>query len=533
MLEYREFPYKTALMFLLFSAPTALFMFVILGLLNGTLFNMTLLEHHGFLGFGALSAVFTLLLVGVIADRFKRLDPIMFLVTLAPSVIGLLSLFPIAGVSSADLNLALVISSFVGISALFVIWAVRLGQSIVVRFRGRTTAAFLVIAILLNIIYSSIDTSAIFGSSYGAIFPSLVSLVAIIIAAAMKPWKLPKASLTSSGNVIRYFIPMTFILAAHLLWYLVTKVNLQAGFEGDSSFVSLSQFVGLGIIEPTILVIGILSAGVMADLRGRKPTFSFVLLLMGLLTIFGSAFYQGYFVARAFPILLTGLLVSERFIEGFLLGICLLLIWPELGSVRTKGLRISLVWFFFLGYMTLFWAFDINADVFGLVFDVPDLVVAIGGQFAILSSLMALYLIGPLPNILGREIEAEELAIDFDEKQVKRTVAAFVGSEDFDSIRSQLDIIDAGSEISDSEMSEILGEEFKEMHPLRSVPGIGTALEKKLIDAGYESAAQLAGESPQRLAQKIEGLSLARADKLLKDARKVVKKKMKKNNKKK
>jgi len=506
-------------------------MFVILGLLNGTLFNMTLLEHHGFLGLGALSAVITLLLVGVIADRFKKLDSIMFLVTLAPSIIGLLRLVPIPGASLADLNLALVISTFVGISALFVIWTVRLSQSIVVRFRGRTTASFLVIAILLNVIYSSYDTSTIFGDSYGAILPSFVSLIAIIIAAAMRPWKLPRASLTVSGNVIRYFIPTAFILAAHLLWYLVTKVNLQAGFEGDLSFVSLSQFVGLGIIEPMILIIGILSAGIMADLRGRKTTFSFLLLLMGLLTIFGSAFYQGYFVERNLIALLTGLLVSERFVEGFMLGICLLLIWPELGSVRTKGLRISLVWFFFLGYMTLFWALDINADVFGLIFDVPAFVVAIGGQFAILSSLIALYLIGPPPNIIGREIEAEELAIDFDEKQVKRTVDAFVGSQDFDSIRSQIDIIDASSEISDSEMSEILGEEFKELHPLRSVPGIGAALEKKLRDAGYESAAQLAGETPQRLAKKIEGLTVSRAEKLLKDARTVVKKKMKKNNK--
>jgi len=208
-----------------------------------------------------------------------------------------------------------------------------------------------------------------------------------------------------------------------------------------------------------------------------------------------------------------------------------MLIWPEMGSVRTKGLRLSLIWFFFLGYMTLFWALDLNTTVFGIVFEVPVFVVAIGGQFAILSALIALYLIGPLPKILGREIEVQELAFDFDEKQVKSTVAAFVGSADFDSIKSQLDIIDASSEISDSDMSEILGTDFKYMLPLRSVPGVGSALEKKLRDVGYESAAQLAGETPQRLSQKVEGLSLARAEKLLKDARSVVKKKIKKNNK--
>jgi hypothetical protein len=56
-------------------------------------------------------------------------------------------------------------------------------------------------------------------------------------------------------------------------------------------------------------------------------------------------------------------------------------------------------------------------------------------------------------------------------------------------------------------------------------------LEKKLNAAGYESAAQLAGESAQRLAQKIDGLSLSRAEAILTDARKVVKKTVKKKKK--
>ncbi|TFG32493.1 hypothetical protein EU527_10075, partial [Candidatus Thorarchaeota archaeon] len=206
-------------------------------------------------------------------------------------------------------------------------------------------------------------------------------------------------------------------------------------------------------------------------------------------------------------------------------------IWSEIGSVRTKGLRLSLIWFFFLGYMTLFWAVDIGSTVFGLHFHFPSVLLAIGGQFAILSALIALYLIGPLPTILGRELEVEELDLNFDEKQVKKTVDAFVGTDDFDSIRSQIDIIDAGSEISDSEMSEILGEDFKTKLPLRSIPGVGDALEKKLHDAGYESAAQIAGETALRLSQKIDGLTITRAEKLLKDARSLVKKKMKNNKK--
>lgn len=531
MLEYREFPFRTAITFLLFSVPLAQLIYVIVGLLSGTLFDMTLLEHQGLLGFGALAAVFTLPTIGVIADRIKKLDPLMYVFSLAPAIIGIFRIIPFFGPSIADLNLALVISSFVGIAALLVLWTLRIGQSVVVKYRGRTTATFLIVAILLQLVYSMINVSTIFGDSYGATLPSIMSLIAIIISGGLKPWKQPRVSLTVSGNSLRYFVPTAFILTSHLLWYSVTKARISDIFASDSSFVSLSQFLGFGANEIIIVCVGIIVAGIMADTRGRKTTFSFVLLLMGLLTIFGSALYNGYALDTNLTFLLIGLLASERFIEGFLLGICLMLIWPEMGSVRTKGLRLSLIWFFFLGYMTLFWALDLNITVFGIAFDVPIFVVAIGGQFAILSALIALYLIGPLPKILGREIEVEELAFDFDEKQVKRTVDAFVGSDDFDSIRSQLDIIDASSEISDSDMSEILGTDFKDMLPLRSVPGVGSALEKKLRDVGYESAAQLAGETPQRLSQKVEGLSLARAEKLLKDARSVVKKKIKKNNK--
>ena len=530
MLEYREFPIRTAIPFLLFSVPLSMFIYVILGLLSGTLFDMTLLEHQGHLGFGALAAVITLPIVGMIADRIKKLDPLMYVFSLAPAIIGIFRMLPLFSPYMVDLNLALVISSFVGIAALLVLWILRLGQSIVVRYRGRTTAIFLTIAILLQIVYSMIDVSTIIGNSYGAILPSIASLVVIVISAGLKPWKQPRISLTVSGNSMRYFVPTVFIMASHLLWYSVTKLRIQEHFAIDPSFVSLSQFLGLGVTEIIIVCAGVILAGLMADTRGRKTTFSFVLLLMGLLTIFGSAFYEGFFLEPNLTGLLVGLLVAERFVEGFLLGIGLLLIWPELGSVRTKGLRLSLIWFFFLGYMTLFWALELNAIVFGIEFQLPVLLIAIGGQFAILSALIALYLIGPLPQILGREIEVEELALDFDEKQVKSTVDAFVGTDDFDSIRSQIDIMDAGSEISDSDMSEILGEEFKDMLPLRSVPGIGTALEKKLKAAGYESAAQLAGETAQRLSQKIEGLTLTRAEKLLKDARSVVKTTIKKNN---
>jgi hypothetical protein len=525
MLQYREFPTKTAVIFILFAGPIALNIYIIMGLISGTLFGLSLLEHHGLLGYGALAAVFTLPLVGIIADRVRRLDPLIIFVSIVPALFGLIRLTPFTPGNLELLNLLLVISSFAGLAALMVLWIIRVNQSIIVRYRGRTAASFLTLAIVLEASYIMLDHAGFYLGYSGIIIPSIVSVILVSVSIGLKPWRQPRARLAASGSSTRYFIPTALILASHMLWYMVAKLQFI-----QHSFVSLSQLVNLPYLELILLIIGIISAGTLADVRGRKPAFSLVLLMMGLLTIFGSTLYTGFFEDPSALWLLTTLISSERFIEGYLLGICLLLIWPELGSARTKGIRLSLVWFFFLGYMTLFWAVDLNLLVFGIQFHIPDYLSIFGGQLAIFTSLIALYLIGPIPRILGREIEIEELAFDFDERQVKKTVDAYVGSDDFDSIKSQLDIIDAGGELSDKDMNEILGEDTKATLPLQKVPGIGDALERKLRAAGYDSAVQLAGETAQRLSQKIDGLSVSRAEKLLKDARTVVKKSMRKGN---
>jgi hypothetical protein len=529
MLQYREFPTRTAAIFILFAGPLALNIYIIMGLISGTLFGLNLLEHQGLLGFGALAAVFTLPLMGIIADRIRRIDPLMILAGAITPLLCLLRLAPITPLQMENSDLLLALSSFAGLAALLVLWTIRINQSIIVRYRGRTVAVFLSLTVILVALYSMFEQANILLLSSSLILPALVGLVLLLISLGMKPWKQPRARLSASGSALKYFIPMALIMASHMLWYTVMKLS----FAGVPSFVSLSQYVNLPMFETLVLILGIAIAGTMADIRGRKPAFSFALLMMGLLTIFGSTLYTGFIQnpGAAFW-LLPILLGSERFIEGYLLGLCLCLIWPELGSVRTKGIRLSLIWFFFLGYMTLFWAVDLNALVFGIQFHIPVYLSIFGGQVAIFSSLIALYLIGPLPTILGREIEIEELAFDFDDRQVKKTVDAYVGSHDFDSIKSQLDIIDAGSELSDDDMSEILGDDSKSNLSLQSIPGIGEALEKKLKAAGYDSAVQLAGETPQRLSQKIEGLSESRAGKILKDARSIVKKAMKKGKKK-
>ncbi|MFW9847339.1 MAG: DUF4332 domain-containing protein, partial [Candidatus Thorarchaeota archaeon] len=93
---------------------------------------------------------------------------------------------------------------------------------------------------------------------------------------------------------------------------------------------------------------------------------------------------------------------------------------------------------------------------------------------------------------------------------------------DFESIKTQLAVIDATEDLSDSDLDEILGDELKDMLPLKRVKGIGITLEQKLRRAGYDSAAQLAGETPKRLAARIEGLSERQAEKILLNARKAI-----------
>jgi hypothetical protein len=509
LLEYRDFPLKTVVIYVLLAIPMAFSIYVITGLLSGTLFlyfDLYLPEHHGLLGYGALTATIALPLSGLLVDRMRKHDLLMYIAALLPSLVGILSVLEIIPGFSEFYPMLLTTSTFGCLALMMISWSARINQSVVVRFRGRTVSIFLSVAVVTYTLLSYLDNLVFIAVLQNRIaFPALISIFAVILSAAFRPWKVARASLTIAGSSFKYFVPMTFVLGAHLLWYTVTGSNVT---------------IDIGFYEMVPFVAAIIIAGIMSDRLGRKTAFRFVILLIGLLTIFGSSLYE-------FNSLLI-LLLSERFVEGYLLGLCLLLIWPELGSVKTKGFRLSLYWFFFLGYMTLFWALELNVVLFGITFDAPDWLPLVGGQIAILLSLVALYMTGPLPITLGREIEMEDLDFNFDERQVKRTVDAFVGVEDISSIRSQVDIIDAGTDLSDSEMDDILGDEFRDMLPLRRVPGIGESLEKKLNAAGYESAAQLAGESAQRLAQKVEGLSVARAEKILKDARRVVKRTVKK-----
>ncbi len=484
-------------------------------------------DHYLLLGYGALAAAITIPMCGIMVDWIRRpiigiyggsLGPLLF------AFLGAINFFPPS--FSPLIETITVILFFSGFTIFMISWVVRLNRTVVVRFRGRLSAFFLVSSLLLTLGYDILIQFG-FGLALGDFsIPFVLALVCIFASIALRPWRQKEVPLAVRGRPASYFVPMIALLAAHMLWYFSNLKDIEIGLSWDPTYVSLAQYSGIGSYELLFLAMGAALGGVIADFRGRKTTFSFAILLMGLLAIFSTAFY-GYSnpgVLDTFWIVAAPLLAVERIVEGFIFGSCFLLIWTEIGSPRTKGLRLASVWIFYLGYMALFWALSLG------VWSAPPEILNVAGQFSILLSLVSLYFSGHLPQILGREVEMEELALDFDDKVVAETVEAFLGDEDFESIQTQLTIMGAADELSDSEMSEILGGDLQSALPLRRVPGIGEALESKLRKAGYSSAAQLAGETAPRLAQKIEGLSQSRAEKIVAEARKIVHKEFKEQN---
>jgi hypothetical protein len=516
LLEYREFPYKLTTMYMLFSPSFAYFIYIVSKLIDAVLFQDDVYHDWYLLGLGALGGTITLLGFGLGIDRIRHESQLLTIGGLTPPLISILiRCIGRPNEYTPTFEILFAMLTFSGFIILMTSWTVMLNQTVVVKFRGRISAAFLTLSLLIFFLYSMIENLGFSLYPFDLQLPELIAIISVLMSGVFKHWRWKRHPLAARGNPINYFMPMALLLASHILWYFATEVSIlqtpPIGFESLRQY--LGEYSGLRIYEPLILSIGIISAGIVADLRGRKLAFSTAILLMALLTIFGSVFY-GVGWVEDLP-----LLFFERIIEGYLLGLCMLLIWTELGSPKTRGWRLTSVWLFFLGYMALFWAAD-------LLWTIPELIGTIGNQFSILISLVALYLTGRLPSILDREMEMEDLELDFDEEQVKETVDAFLEAEDFESIRSQIDIISATEEISDEEMSDILGEDIKEIPPLKRVKGIGAVLENRLLKAGYESAAQLAGEIPKRLADKIEGLSETQAKKLISNAREAVQEKI-------
>ncbi|MHA1926478.1 MAG: helix-hairpin-helix domain-containing protein, partial [Candidatus Thorarchaeota archaeon] len=522
MLEYRSFPGKTAAYYLLYSPFVAYCIFIISKLLAQDYFTNPGIDHLLLLGLGMGMAALLIIPIGIILDRTRKGKTLLFISALVPLVMGVLftpQSYPLE--ESPTLETAFVLAIFSGLVSVLVSWGVSLNQTVVVKFRARIVSAFLSSSLLISVVLMLFETAF---ASFGFPLTEFLAIGCVIASLALRPWRMSLHPLAVQANALRYFIPMFFLLASHITWYFSTKMGIRRLYDlVGVSFVPLVEdaagelggIQAFGVLQLLFVVAGIIIAGIIADFRGRKTAFSTAVLGFGLLAIFGQTFY--YVIAGSPPsveVLALPLLGWERFIEGYILGLCLLLIWSELGSPNRKGFRLSLAIWFYIGYMALFWAADLGVP-FG---NPPEWVGDIGGPFAIFFSLLALWQNAHLPEILGREIEMEDFALDFDQKMVDKTVSAFLRDEDFKSIKTQMDVIDATEELSDKEFSEFLGEDLKKMLPLKRVKGVGPTLERKLRKAGYDSAAQLAGETPIRLASKIKGMSEKQAERILLNA---------------
>jgi hypothetical protein len=525
-LEYRDFPGKTAGYYLLYSPFLAYCIFVISKLLDGDYFVNPGIDHLLLLGLGMGMAALLIIPIGLILDRTRKGRPLLVISTIVPALMG--AFFSLQGYpmdQSPTLETAFILALFSGLVSTLVSWGVTLNQTVVVKFRGRIVAAFLSAALLLFVILMLFEA---FIETFGFPLLEIIVIGSVLASLTLKPWRVPLHPLAVQNNAVRYFIPMVLLLASHITWFFSTKMSLISLYDlVGIPYVSPVQQVAVDYNLPTFSVLqlffvmaGIVIAGSIADIRGRKTAFSTAVLAFGLLAIFGQTFYRVAPSGTQVDVFALPLLGWERFVEGYILGLCLLLIWSELGSPNRKGLRLSFVIWFYIGYMALFWAADLGVP-FG---NPPEWVGDIGVPFAIFFALLALWQNAHLPEILGREIEMEDFALDFDQKMVDKTVSAFLRDEDFESIKTQMDVIDATEELSDQEFSEFLGEDLKKMLPLKRVKGVGPSLEQKLRKAGYDSAAQLAGETPQRLASKIKGMSEKQAERILLNAREAVNK---------
>lgn len=528
VLEYREFPIRVALYYVLLSPMLAYVIYSSSQMILGTMFPSFGSGNLGLLGFGILAAVLTLMLAGVLADHTRHLYAISTLGALAPLLLGMaIAVIGFPSTYTPTIETSFAILLFSGAAFSLVSWCVQLNKTVVARFRGRVVACFLAVSLVIFGAYSALGSIGVSLRPMNMPIPEIVAAAAILIRLGFRPWKWSLHKLAAKGEAQSYFIPTLLVMAAYILWYFGTQLSIKEVFRLalDPSYITLGQYSGLSVYEPAFMAVGVVFAGLAADMKGRKSALTFGILLLGLLSIFGSLTYYNLEDGSAY-LSAAPLLISERFVEGFFLGLVLMLVWTELGSPNTKGRRIAAIWIFFIGYIALFLAVSLEVS-FGINWYAPDWVRRAGIQFAILLTLVALYWSAPLPEILGKELEMEDLSLDFDERLVRQTAEAFVGAEDLKSIRSQLDILGDTEELSDKDMDEMLGPDFDKMLPLGGIPGVGSKMEQRLREAGYESAAQLAGEAPQRLSEKVKGLTPARAEKILEGARAAVKRALK------
>ncbi|MEM2142824.1 MAG: helix-hairpin-helix domain-containing protein [Candidatus Thorarchaeota archaeon] len=520
MLEYRNFPYQKALFYWSYAPVSACLASVVLRLTSrsmfGSLDQLGLVDELVMLGTSAGAAGLILVLSAIFICRVSHSGLLMGLSAVVP--ILLLASGSAMGYPSPYtpyLEWSIAVSAFAGLALFSLCWLMQLNTTVTIRYRGRIVGVYLVIliSVLAIIDYWSLGNRPSW--SGGPNIPETIALVSIVVSLLLRPWRWESHALACSGNVRSYFIPTVLLMASYMLWYFATETKLsERAYELGHDFISLADASGLATYEPILLILGVLSSSLLADLVGRRRIFSTAVFLLALLAIFGSAFYGPAYPTPNY----AGLFVVERLVEGYLLGFCVFLVWSEQGPPKTRALRVALIWCFFVGYLCLFWAVSLHA--FG--WTVPAVVAGVGNEFGILLALMALYTSTSTEELLGREIEMEDISIDFDEHEIRKTVESLVPEEDIASVRAQLELAEATEEISEEQMREILGETSEGKSVLRTIPGVGPRMEERLRQAGYDSPLRIAGESPSKLSSKVRGITPRQAEKIIEGAREVV-----------
>ncbi|MFW9800706.1 MAG: hypothetical protein ACFFD9_09735, partial [Candidatus Thorarchaeota archaeon] len=244
MLEYREFPIKTAVYYLLYSPFVGYALFAINQLVEGTLFLNPAVDHPFLLGQGLGIAAIIALLAGQFVDKTRRGHVLLTISAMIPLLLGIYGSylgFPLS--RSPDLETIFVLALFSGLASTLVSWGVLLNQTVVVRFRGRIVAAFLSLSLLVYAIIDSLVGLGLSLSFSGISLPEFLGLAALFIGFYIRPWKLKLHPLAVKDDAKRYFLVMVLMLASYILWYFSTQMKVEQLFEDYSTepFFSLLE----------------------------------------------------------------------------------------------------------------------------------------------------------------------------------------------------------------------------------------------------------------------------------------------------
>ncbi|NWF95740.1 MAG: hypothetical protein HXY34_06325, partial [Candidatus Thorarchaeota archaeon] len=153
MLEYREFPFRRAVYYVLTAPVLSCFLLAVTRLMSGELFPGNP-DQLLMLGCAAGASAVTVLVGGLVADHTDRTEVIIIVASTVP--VGLsIAEFTLGYPNqySPTLDWALALSVFCGLGLLLLCWGVQLNETMVIRFRGRTVGGLFTLTLVLYGVY--------------------------------------------------------------------------------------------------------------------------------------------------------------------------------------------------------------------------------------------------------------------------------------------------------------------------------------------------------------------------------------------